>query len=174
MSDPAASNSPSTELITVSLSEWSGPDRAAAATTRTQTGRYYHPYGHPNAKAQQQGPTAPNNPKIPRRVVWTHALEKPLFSGLELTTLGVTQRRPIYVASLEAHIDRMHTQLLSLGSVYYPVVLPELDSFIGLSSTRAKGMIAVLQNDLAFARERLLHLQQVNEELESRLYAREI
>ncbi|KAJ7038128.1 hypothetical protein C8F04DRAFT_1256156 [Mycena alexandri] len=169
MSDPAASNSPSTELITVSLSEWSGPDRAAAATPRTQAGRYYHPYSHPNAKAQPQRPKPPT--KYPRRL-WNHALEKPLFSGLELTTLGVPQRRPIYVASLEAHIDRMHTQLLSLGSEYYPVPLPELDSFIGLNSKTCKGMIAGLQNDLAFARDRLLDLQQVNEELESRLYAR--
>ncbi|KAJ7169949.1 hypothetical protein C8R46DRAFT_1217569 [Mycena filopes] len=69
------------------------------------------------------------------------------------------QRRPIYISSLEAHIDRLHNQLLGLGLQYYPVPLLELDTFIGLNAKTAKGMIAGLEHDLSRARERLLELQ---------------
>ncbi|KAJ7706107.1 hypothetical protein B0H17DRAFT_1192644 [Mycena rosella] len=64
----------------------------------------YHPYDRATVKRRQKDKTG--------RRMWTHALEKPLFNILELTTLGQTQRRPIYIASLEAHIDRLHAQLL--------------------------------------------------------------
>ncbi|EGN99388.1 hypothetical protein SERLA73DRAFT_18705, partial [Serpula lacrymans var. lacrymans S7.3] len=47
-----------------------------------------------------------------RRKIWNHVLEKSLFSPHELSTLGAPHRRTIYIASLEAHIDRLHSQLL--------------------------------------------------------------
>ncbi|KAF8560415.1 hypothetical protein BDR04DRAFT_994622, partial [Suillus decipiens] len=47
-----------------------------------------------------------------RRKIWNHVLEKQLFSPQELSTMGAPHRRTIYIASLEAHIDRLHNQLL--------------------------------------------------------------
>jgi len=35
--------------------------------------------------------------------------------------MGAPHRRTIYIASLEAHVDRLHAQLLSLG--LYPIPL---------------------------------------------------
>lgn len=80
-----------------------------------------HPYARLYAKTQDGK----------RRKIWNHALEKSLFSTYELygpsrlvsychesysprSSLGAPQRRTIYMASLEAHIDRLHTQLLRL------------------------------------------------------------
>ncbi|KAJ6604721.1 hypothetical protein DFH09DRAFT_319440 [Mycena vulgaris] len=126
-------------------------------------GERYHPYEQGNEKRRHKD-------KTPRRI-WNHALEKPLFNQLELTILGQTQRRPIYIASLEAHIDRLHAQLSGLGPQFYPVAEKELESLKGLNMKTCKGMVAGLQNDISHARERLLELQRSNEELEAAVRA---
>ncbi|KAJ7492554.1 hypothetical protein FB451DRAFT_538213 [Mycena latifolia] len=147
---PSSLVSPSPELAGLDRASYSGPKK-------------YHPYDRANAKRQQKD-------KSPRRM-WTHALEKPLFNMLELTTLGQTQRRPIYIASLEAHIDSLHIQLTGLGPEFYPVGEKELDYLKGLNSKTCKGMVAGLQNDISQGCERLLELQRSNEELEAALRA---
>jgi hypothetical protein len=54
-------------------------------------------------------------------------------------------RRPTYVASLEAHIDGLHAQLIGLG--LYPVPYAQLGPFKGLHATAARSIIAGLQHD---------------------------
>ncbi|KAJ7783860.1 hypothetical protein DFH07DRAFT_727693 [Mycena maculata] len=115
--------------------EQTGVDRGCGPSTER-----YHPYDQANAKRK------------PPRKVWHHALEKPLFTMLELTTLGTPQRRPIYQASLEAHID-------SLGPDFFPVDLKELEPLKGLHAKTCKGMVVGLHHDIWEAHERLLELQ---------------
>lgn len=50
--------------------------------------------------------------------------------------MGAPHRRTIYTASLEAHVDRLHAQLISVG--FYPVPFEKLDPFKGLNSKTAK------------------------------------
>lgn len=45
-------------------------------------------------------------------------------------------RRKIYTASLEAHVDRLHAQLLEYK--LYPVPFKKLDPYHGLNSKTAK------------------------------------
>ncbi|KAJ7110146.1 hypothetical protein C8R44DRAFT_884140 [Mycena epipterygia] len=132
-------------------------------TCPSSTERHHHPYDH--AKENK------DSKEKPPRKAWNHALEKPLFNFLELTTLGAPQRRPIYIASLEAHIDRLHTQLLSLGPDLYPVDLKELDALKGLNAKICKGLLAGFHYDISLAQGRLLELQRSNEKLETALYA---
>ncbi|KAJ7925853.1 hypothetical protein B0H13DRAFT_1862673 [Mycena leptocephala] len=172
---PSSSSEPRTP-VSVS-SESPGPDRADQAGDRST--ERYHPYG----KRMKKGERKQKTPKSNRRM-WKHALEKPLFNSLELSELGITQRRPIYIASLEAHIDRLHTQLLSLGHAFFPIAMSELDHLKGLNTktckvspvilwewklTPPKAMVASLHNDIMQAHERLLELQRTNEKLEAAL-----
>lgn len=50
--------------------------------------------------------------------------------------MGAPHRRTIYTASLEAHIDRLHAQLL--GYALFPVPFEKLESFRGLNTKTAK------------------------------------
>ena len=68
--------------------------------------------------------------------MWNHALEKSLFTPDELANLGAPLRRGIYIASLDAHIDQLHQQLLSLQ--LYPVPFETLEPYHGLNSKTAK------------------------------------
>ena len=52
------------------------------------------------------------------------------------STMGAPHRRTIYIASLEAHIDRLHAQLLSMG--LYPIPFDKLEPYRGLNSKTAK------------------------------------
>ncbi|TFK57220.1 hypothetical protein OE88DRAFT_111614 [Heliocybe sulcata] len=92
-----------------------------------------------------------------RRRIWNHALEKSLFSAHELSTMGAPHRRTIYTASLEAHVDRLHAQLISIG--FYPIPFEKLDPFKGLNSKTAKSMVAGLQHDDAHMRLKLLEIE---------------
>jgi len=85
------------------------------------------------------------------------------------TTWNARQRRPIYTASLEQHIDKLHSQLLSLG--LFPVPMAELKPLMKLNARSCKSMVARLQRDAVRTRERLLELQRTNNELEEALYA---
>jgi hypothetical protein len=89
-----------------------------------------------------------------RRKIWNHALEKSLFTPNELSVLppfvlstpftyiisrslmGAPHRRTIYMASLEAHVDRLHAQMIELG--YFPIDFNQLEPFKGLNSKTAK------------------------------------
>ncbi|EPQ60757.1 hypothetical protein GLOTRDRAFT_68671 [Gloeophyllum trabeum ATCC 11539] len=92
-----------------------------------------------------------------RRRIWNHALEKSLFSAHELSTMGAPHRRTIYTASLEAHVDRLHAQLISVG--FYPVPFEKLDPFKGLNSKTAKSMVAGLQHDDSHMKLKLLEIE---------------
>jgi hypothetical protein len=50
--------------------------------------------------------------------------------------MGAPHRRTIYIASLEAHVDRLHAQMISIG--LFPIDSKCLDPFKGLNSKTAK------------------------------------
>ncbi|GBE89225.1 hypothetical protein SCP_1502330 [Sparassis crispa] len=104
-----------------------------------------------------------------RRKVWSHALEKALFTPEEICTMGAPHRRTIYTASLEAHIDRLHHQLLDYS--LFPIPFEKLESFRGLDSRTAKSMIAGLQHDASELWLKHLELQCTNEALRDVLRA---
>ncbi|KAK0213861.1 hypothetical protein EDD85DRAFT_782907 [Armillaria nabsnona] len=94
-----------------------------------------------------------------RRKRWCLAFEKHLFSADELSILGARHRRDIYVASLEAHIDRLHAQLFSLGLSPVPAHFDELKPLMGLSCKKAKSMVSSLQHDASITKLKLLELE---------------
>ncbi|KAF8168031.1 hypothetical protein B0H34DRAFT_792687 [Crassisporium funariophilum] len=112
-----------------------------------------HPYARLFAKKDE----------VKRRKIWNHALEKSLFDAYELSTLGAPNRRTIYIASLEAHVDRLHSQLLELG--FFPIPFSELEPFKGLNSKTAKSMVAGLQHDASVSKLKLLELERANRDL---------
>ncbi|KAF8626544.1 hypothetical protein AX15_004846 [Amanita polypyramis BW_CC] len=112
-----------------------------------------HPYARLFAKKDE----------VKRRKIWNHALEKSLFTPYELSTLGAPRRRAVYISSLEAHIDRLHAQLLEIG--FWPVAFSELEPYKGLNTKTAKSMVANLQHDASVAKLKLLELERANEEL---------
>ncbi|KAJ4486224.1 hypothetical protein J3R30DRAFT_1472031 [Lentinula aciculospora] len=132
------------------------------ANSSTSRASIVHPYARLYAKKEEGK----------RRKIWNHALEKSLFNPFELSSLGAPHRRTIYMASLEAHVDRLHAQLLSLG--YWPVSFESLEPFKGLNSKTAKSMVAGLQYDSSQTKLRLLELQRANEGLERTLMNRTI
>jgi len=71
--------------------------------------------------------------------------------------MGAPHRRTIYIASLEAHIDRLHAQLLSMG--LYPIPFDKLEPYRGLNSKTAKSMVAGLQNDASHTKLKMLELE---------------
>lgn len=60
----------------------------------------------------------------------------PISSRIVRATMGAPHRRTIYQASLEAHIDQLHNQLLSFE--LYPVPFEKLTKFSGLNVKTAK------------------------------------
>jgi len=91
--------------------------------------------------------------------------------------MGAPHRRTIYIASLEAHVDRLHAQLLSIG--LYPIPFEKLEPYRGLNSKTAKvrrpgplscattltfwipqqSMVAGLQNDTSHTKLKMLELE---------------
>lgn len=116
----ALSPTSSTSTIEDSSSEGS----ASPASSRALA----HPYARIYAKR--------DSPPTKRRKMWNHALEKSLFTADELANLRAPLRRTVYIASLEAHIDGLHNQLLELQ--LYPVPFEALDAYHGLNSKTAK------------------------------------
>jgi len=57
--------------------------------------------------------------------------------------MGAPHRRTIYIASLEAHVDRLHAQLLDIG--LFPIPFDKLDPFKGLNSKTAKVILNVVR-----------------------------
>ncbi|KAI0257551.1 hypothetical protein BJV78DRAFT_44541 [Lactifluus subvellereus] len=108
-----------------------------------------HPYARLYAKKNATG--------TKRRKIWNHALEKSVFSAHEIATMGAPHRRTIYIATLEAHIDRLHSQLLAIG--LYPVPFERLEPFKGLNCKTAKSMVAGLQHDASHIKMKLLELE---------------
>lgn len=83
------------------------------------------------------------------RQLWNHVYEKHVFSEQELLLLKAPERRKVYVASLESHINRLHEQLKTMG--IWPVPFEKLDEYYGLNSKIAKSMVTGLQQDVASA-----------------------
>ncbi|KAG6911914.1 hypothetical protein DXG01_000161 [Tephrocybe rancida] len=117
-----------------------------------------HPYARLYAKKEE----------VKRRKIWNHALEKSLFSPYEISTIGAPQRRTIYIASLEAHIDKLHAQLLELG--FWPVPMEELKPYHGLNSKTAKSIVSGLQHDASVTRLKMLELERANKGLSATLH----
>jgi hypothetical protein len=86
---------------------------------------------NPSSSSADKSPTAPK-----RRKTWVHALEKSLFTPEEIVSLSAPVRRSIYTASLEAHVDKLHNQLLEMG--LFPVPFEKLEPYRGLNSKTAK------------------------------------
>lgn len=107
-----------------------------------------HPYARLYSKKHSAGK---------RRKMWNHTLEKLVFTPQEMyvcaphptlllltslppptpsATMGAPHRRTIYLASLEAHIDRLHEQLL--GYSLAPVPFEKLEPYRGLNAKTAK------------------------------------
>ncbi|KAF8216159.1 hypothetical protein K438DRAFT_1800162 [Mycena galopus ATCC 62051] len=158
-SDSASSSGPRTPS-----SVSSGFERGSPSSER------YHPYGGETRKSSSSSPIGAE-PGRRRRWSHCHALEKVLFTVTELQTLGVPQRRPILITSLEAHIDRLHAQLFALGAGFYPVTPEELARLKGMNARTCKAMVSSLHNDVVHGRERLLQLERTNQRLEAALYA---
>ncbi|CCL98965.1 uncharacterized protein FIBRA_00973 [Fibroporia radiculosa] len=102
-----------------------------------------------------------------RRKMWNHALEKMIFTPEELSTMGAPHRRTIYTSSLEAHIDRLHEQLLDYN--LFPVSFESLECFRGLNCKTAKSMVAGLQLDAAELRLKRLELERASTALRNTL-----
>ncbi|KAI0314468.1 hypothetical protein OF83DRAFT_1044275, partial [Amylostereum chailletii] len=83
-----------------------------------------HPYARLYAR---QGDSAGK-----RRKIWHHSLEKLVFSPQEIASMGAPHRRTIYMASLEAHIDALHAQLIE--NHLYPVQFSSLEPFRGMGT----------------------------------------
>ncbi|PSR76256.1 hypothetical protein PHLCEN_2v8573 [Hermanssonia centrifuga] len=108
-----------------------------------------HPYTRIYAKR--------NSPPSKRRKMWNHALEKSLFTPDELANVSAPLRRTMYISSLEAHVDELHAQLLSLE--LYPVPFEKLEPYHGMNSKTAKSMVAGLYKDAAEMKTKLLELK---------------
>ena len=68
--------------------------------------------------------------------MWNHALEKSLFTPEEIAALGAPNRRAIYTASLENHVEALHVQLRELGIHVVPPHM--LEQYRGLNSKTAR------------------------------------
>ncbi|KAI0639759.1 hypothetical protein C8Q77DRAFT_84804 [Trametes polyzona] len=123
-------------------------------------GSIAHPYARLYSKKHGAGK---------RRKMWNHALEKMLFTPQEISTMGAPHRRTIYTASLEAHVDRLHEQLLSLDSRLYPVSTEELEHYRGLNSKTAKSMVSGLHHDAVEIKLKIRELERANRDLEEKL-----
>jgi len=121
-----------------------------------------HPYARLYAKKNTTG--------AKRRKIWNHALEKSVFNAHEIATMGAPHRRTIYIATLEAHIDCLHAQLLAIG--LYPVPFERLEPFKGLNCKTAKSMVAGLQHDASHVKMKLLELERANHGLRNILKTR--
>jgi len=121
-----------------------------------------HPYARLYAKKNATG--------AKRRKIWNHALEKSVFNAHEIATMGAPHRRTIYIATLEAHIDCLHAQLLAIG--LYPVPFERLEPFKGLNCKTAKSMVAGLQHDASHVKMKLLELERANHGLRNTLKTR--
>ncbi|KAI0788588.1 hypothetical protein C8Q75DRAFT_768980 [Abortiporus biennis] len=117
-----------------------------------------HPYARMYAKQD-----AGSNGK--RRRMWNHALEKMVFKPRELSTLTAPQRRKIYTATLEAHVDRLHKKLDAMG--LFPVPADELDRYYGLNSKMVKSMVSGLQKDWTDMNVKMLELDRSISSLQS-------
>ncbi|THH30060.1 hypothetical protein EUX98_g4114 [Antrodiella citrinella] len=133
-----------------------GPAATIAAGGRVTIS---HPYARLHAKNHDSGGTSK------RRRMWSHALEKSVFTPHELSTVGAPHRRTIYTASMEAHVDGLHAQLLEYA--LFPVPFEQLEAYRGLNSKTAKSMVAGLQKDMNDMKVKLLELQRVNHTLRS-------
>ncbi|OSD03612.1 hypothetical protein PYCCODRAFT_1434526 [Trametes coccinea BRFM310] len=121
-------------------------------------GAVAHPYARLYNRKQAAGK---------RRKMWNHALEKMLFTPQEISTMGAPHRRTIYTASLEAHVDRLHEQLLGLS--LFPVPFEKLEPYRGLNSKTAKSMVSGLHHDAAELKLKIRELERANRDLEDRL-----
>ncbi|CAL1695394.1 unnamed protein product [Somion occarium] len=115
-----------------------------------------HPYARLQAKNDASGSTK-------RRKMWNHALEKSIFTPQELSNMSAPNRRTIYTATLENHVEQLHQQLLD--AQLYPIPIEELEQYRGLNSKTAKSMVAGLQKDYSDLQLKKLELERANNAL---------
>ncbi|KAI0931957.1 hypothetical protein AcW2_000721 [Taiwanofungus camphoratus] len=136
----------------------SSPAAPASASAAARAG-LAHPYARLYTKKDGKK----------RRKMWNHALEKAIFTPHEISTMSAPHRRTIYTASLEAHIDRLHAQLL--GYALFPVPFEKLECFHGLNSKTAKSMVSGLYHDASELRMKILELERSSQGIRNMLSA---
>ncbi|PPQ97602.1 hypothetical protein CVT26_002401 [Gymnopilus dilepis] len=109
-----------------------------------------------------------------KRRNWTHKWEKLLFSEEEIrdahglilnrSSLPAPQRRPIYICSLEAHIDHLHAQLEQLG--IWPAPPEDVLQCSGMNSKSAKSAIGTLSFDISSLDKSIQDIEIKNKNLE--------
>ncbi|KAI0375358.1 hypothetical protein BV20DRAFT_1048510 [Pilatotrama ljubarskyi] len=153
---------PTTPLPSTAPSRREARRRSIASSSADEglvvRGSIAHPYARLYSKKHGAGK---------RRKMWNHALEKMLFTPQEISTMGAPHRRTIYTASLEAHVDRLHEQLLSLS--LFPVPFDKLEPYRGLNSKTAKSMVSGLHHDASELKLKILELERANRNLEESL-----
>ncbi|EIW77179.1 hypothetical protein CONPUDRAFT_62316 [Coniophora puteana RWD-64-598 SS2] len=113
------------------------PFRSPAApvgSTRADRLSFAHPYARLDARKDRSER---------HRKIWNHVHEKRIFSPEDILSISTPDRRVIYFASLEAHVDRVHNRMLELG--YFPVLPKRLEPYSGINDKIVKGMVAGLQ-----------------------------
>ncbi|KIY47024.1 hypothetical protein FISHEDRAFT_13639, partial [Fistulina hepatica ATCC 64428] len=118
----------------------------AARAVRESRLRNSHPYNRLRAREEDK-----------RRRTWNHIYEKMIFTPYELAACGAPQRRSIYISSLEAHVEVLHTQLFEMG--FWPVAYDELESYRGLHSKTTKSLVSGLQYDATEDVQKLVELE---------------
>ncbi|KAJ7070968.1 hypothetical protein C8F01DRAFT_1244643 [Mycena amicta] len=124
------------------------------------------PSDRPERARRPSGPyDGSKKPRKPRKQ-WNHAFETKVFSEQELNNMNATDRRPIYVASMQEHIDLLHSQLQRFAGIHWPV--PQLDDarFQARAGIRE---IATLQTAIHASRLKLRELRESNDKKEAML-----
>ncbi|KZT05932.1 uncharacterized protein LAESUDRAFT_759823 [Laetiporus sulphureus 93-53] len=149
------------------------PQLSEAGPARTMGRNLAGPQGSPTggsrldlAHPYARLPTNKDGTK--RRRMWNHLLEKSIFTPQEISTMTAPHRRTIYTASLEAHIDQLHTQLL--GYALFPVPFEKLERFRGLNFRTAKSMVAGLYRDAVALKMKKLALDRASHAIRNQLY----
>ncbi|OSD02714.1 hypothetical protein PYCCODRAFT_1467414 [Trametes coccinea BRFM310] len=138
-----------------SVGTFTGHDGLQRDSERPIRAPVTHPYACLNKKKQSTER---------RRKMFHHVLEKAIFAPHEIASMGSPHRRTIYTASLEAHIDRLHEQLLSLS--LFPVAFGKLQPYHGLNSKTAKSMVSGLHHDGLDLKLKICELERANRDLE--------
>ncbi|KAF7306984.1 hypothetical protein MIND_00491200 [Mycena indigotica] len=131
----------------------------------------------PGQRTKKEGATKvirkANTERKPRRT-WHHDFEATLgiFSAQELSTMNITDRRPIYsssswVFSLKKYIDDLHNQLKNSG--HYKVQLEP--SMLLPAPKIAQVKIAKLEKQISLYQRKLAEMREMNEKKEEAVRA---
>ncbi|KDR81120.1 hypothetical protein GALMADRAFT_136170 [Galerina marginata CBS 339.88] len=96
----------------------------------------------------------PNDEVIRKR--WDHSLEELIFDPRDMSKMTAQLRRPIYISSLEAHVDELHSFMDKFG--YSHIMESDLKPFKGLRHKSAKSFLSALQYDISVFKAKISNL----------------